>query len=102
LRESARTGALIRKILSPEGIAQLDKTMEIATRFDALEERVEKEEQLAEKFAELNANRWDKYENDIKEKISLWLADVNEPIWVQIHCLQERMTKLETLVKGHP
>ncbi len=109
---------LVRKMLTPEhrptrdrwrdqhspigADKDLDKTMGIAKRFDDLEERIKKEEQLAEKVAELNAARWEKFENEIKEKLSLWLADINEPIWKEIEKLQERITEFEALVKGHP
>lgn len=88
LKEKAKRAALIEKILTPEGIAELDEIME--------------ERQLAEKNAELNAARCEKFENEIKEKLSLWLADINEPIWKQIEKLQERIASLEALVKGHP
>lgn len=43
----------------------------------------------------------EEFEN-IKEKISLWLADVNEPIHKQIDTLEDRITKLEALLRGHP
>ncbi len=111
LKEKAKTAALIKKILTPEGTAELDKAMEIAKRSGALEkkiengayalhllaEKIENERKLAEKTAELNAARWEKFENEIKEKLSLWLADLNEPVWKQIEKLQERIAKLEPI-----
>jgi len=84
LMEEAKKAAHIEKILTPEGFAETMKGLqnspsnfELTKRFDALE-------------------------NEIKEKLSLWLSDVNEPIHKQIDNLQERITKLEALVKGHP
>jgi len=72
LERKAKKAAHIEKILTPEG------------------------------FAETIEDRRKEFEREIKETLSLWLVDMNEPIWKQIEKLQKRITELEILVKGHP
>lgn len=94
---------LVRKILTPERRPTRDRWRDQhSPKVENERELAEKVAKLVEKVAELNAARWEKFENEIKEKLSLWLADTNEPIHKQVDSLQERITKLEALVQGHP